>query len=281
MHLLQDSSIIQVDYKGGMSMKISSLQMHLAFGETQANYDKASRFLEKAAAAGSDIAVLPELWNTAFYPDDVREIADHDGVETKAFLSRAAKRYGMNIVGGSVANRRGEKLYNTTFIVDREGKLVGEYDKVHLFSPGREDVVFTAGEALNVFSLDGVTMASVICYDLRFCEWVRLTALAGAKVLFVPAAWPLSRADHWQLLNRARAVENQFFVASCNGCGQSGPMLAGGHSQLIDPWGAVLSQGGAEEAVLTAAFDLTVVDDVRRKIDVFADRRPTLYAGTT
>ena len=120
-------------------------------------------------------------------------------------------------------------------------------------------------------------MASIICYDVRFSEWVRMAALAGAKVLFVPAAWPEERLEHWRLLNRARAIENQFFVAAVNSCGTCGRLTFGGHSLLADPQGNVLIEGGSDDAVLTETIDLSVVDDIRSRINVFRDRRPELY----
>ena len=104
-----------------------------------------------------------------------------------------------------------------------------------------------------------------------------MAALAGAKVLFVPAAWPEARLEHWQLLNRARAIENQFFVAAVNSCGFCGSLKFGGHSLLVDPQGNVLVEGGSDDAVLTETIDLSVVDDIRSRINVFRDRRPELY----
>ena len=261
-------------------MKISAVQLAIAFGAVDENYDKAEQAIATAAASEADIVVLSEMWNTSFYPENVAELADDDGKRTKAFLAGAAKKYGVHIVGGSVANRRGDKLYNTTYVVDRNGAVVAGYDKVHLFTPGKEDAVFTAGSKLNVFELDGIKMASIICYDVRFGEWVRMAALAGAQGLFVPAAWPNPRLNHWLILNQARAIENQMFVVSVNSCGNAGSYQFCGGSQIIDPWGNVLSKADGREQIITSDVDLSVIRDIRTSINVFRDRRPELYKLT-
>lgn len=258
-------------------MRVASIQMEIAFGEVERNYDKARRLIAQAAEEGADIVALPELWNTSFYPDNVFELADEDGRRTKEFLSALAKEYGINIFGGSVANRRGQVLYNTTYVVSRQGDIVATYDKVHLFSPGHEDQIFQPGNKPNVFELDGVRMASIICYDLRFCEWVRMAALAGAQMLFVPASWPYPRLTHWQVLNQARAIENQFFVVSINGAGMAGKLQLCGGSRIINPWGEILDEAGDTEKILAAEVDFSMVQDIRSHINVFRDRRPELY----
>ncbi|MBS5582457.1 MAG: carbon-nitrogen family hydrolase [Megasphaera sp.] len=261
-------------------MKISAIQAHIEFGNVDANYGHIEAMIGQAAHEGANLVVLSELWNTAFYPTNVYELADEEGMRTKAFLSDLAQKYQIHIVGGSVANKRQGKLYNTTFVVDKMGKLVGEYDKVHLFTPGKEDTVFTPGNHLNVFELGGVKMASIICYDVRFSEWVRLAALKGAQILFVPAAWPYPRLEHWKVLCQARAIENQLFVVSVNGCGKTGKLNFCGGSQIIDPWGTVLDSAGDDEKILSSSVDFSIVHEIRDSINVFRDRRTDLYELT-
>ena len=108
----------------------------------------------------------------------------------------------IQLIGGSIVRRHDGCLYNTTYIVDEEVNRVSSYDKCHLFTPGGEEKVFAPGDHLNTFFLGDIPMASITCYDLRFGEWVRMAALAGARILFVPAAWPHPRLAHWQILNR-------------------------------------------------------------------------------
>lgn len=258
-------------------MKIAAIQLDVVLGQVETNYAAVEKAIGEAAHTGADIVVLPEMWNTSFYPTNVQDLADDQGKCTQHVLMTLAKTYGIHIVGGSVAVRKENSVYNTTYIVNRQGQIVGTYDKVHLFAPGGEDTVFQAGNALSVFTLDGITMASIICYDLRFTEWVRMAALQGAKVLFVPAAWPDVRIDHWQILNRARAIENQLVVVAVNQCGVAGTLQFGGHSMIIDPLGSVLAEGAKEPAILTADVDVGAIDSIREDINVFRDRRPSLY----
>lgn len=258
-------------------MRISAIQFAISLGEVEANYSRVDQYIHAAAKDQPDVIVLPEMWNTSFYPDDVRMLADDDGRRTKHFLSERAKELHVNIVGGSVANKRGNDLFNTTYIVDRNGDVIASYDKAHLFTPGKEDLVFTPGNRINSFSLDGVSMASIICYDVRFCEWVRMAALTGAQMIFVPAAWPDKRCEHWEILNRARAIENQCYITAVNSCGSAGNMHLGGDSMIINPWGTVLAQGDDTEQIVTAEADFSIVADIRDRINVFKDRRPKIY----
>ncbi len=258
-------------------MKIAAVQLDVVLGDVDTNYVAAEKAITQAARTGADIVVLPEMWNTSFYPDNVQQLADDDGRRTKAFLTSLARTYHIHIVGGSVANCKADGVYNTTYVVNRQGEIAGTYDKVHVFTPGGEDTAFHAGNRLNVFALDGVTMASIICYDLRFTEWVRMAALAGAKVLFVPAAWPDVRIDHWRILNRARAIENQMIVVAVNNCGTARNFHFGGHSMIIDPVGTILGEGQETPAVVTADVDIDCIASVREKLNVFRDRRPELY----
>lgn len=258
-------------------MKIAAIQFGVELGNPDTNYGIARTYMEQAAAQGASLLVLPEMWNTGFYPDNVRDLADQDGARTQQFLSAFAAQHHVHILGGSVACRRADKLYNTTYAVDRTGQIVSSYDKAHLFTLGKEDAVFTPGDHANRFTLDGVPMSSVICYDLRFCEWVRCAVLDGAQILFVPAAWPMPRLRHWQMLNIARAIENQCFVVAVNACGVTGSYHFAGHSMIIDPLGQVLAEAGEADEILLTEVDAAQAGDVRRGLTVFADRRPGLY----
>lgn len=258
-------------------MKIAAIQLATRLGDVAYNYSLVEKKMAEAIADSPDIVVLPEMWNTSFYPENVMDLADVDGQKTCSFLMSLAKKYHVHIVGGSIANRRDDKLYNTTYIVNKYGEIIGTYDKVHLFAPGKENAAFTAGNKLNLFMLEGIQMASIICYDVRFSEWVRMAALAGAKVLFVPAAWPDARVMHWQILNQARAIENQLFVVAVNNCGRAGEFQFGGHSMIVDPWGNILEQAKEDESIIQATIDISIVEGIRESINIFHDRRPELY----
>jgi predicted amidohydrolase len=140
-----------------------------------------------------------------------------------------------------------------------------------------EEKHLTAGNRLGLYAMDGQTTGSVICYDIRFPEWIRTYALQGMKVLFVPAQWPNPRLQHWRQLLIARAIENQMYVVACNRVGFGGGSEFFGHSLVIDPWGEVIAEGSEREEVVQAQIDLALVDEVRSRIPVFTDRRTSLY----
>ncbi len=260
-------------------MKVSLLQLDITLADRDHNADTVTRRFDEAMAAGPDVVVLPELWDFGFYPKNALELGDVGGEWSRDFLGSLARRYNVNLVGGSIINRDGDTIRNTSLVFDRTGNEVARYDKVHLFSPTRENERFQSGDRPVLFTLDGVRCGVVICYDIRFPEFIRHYALSGAEVLFVPAAWPHPRSGHWRLLNIARAVENQFFVAAVNQCGPVGKTSFCGGSLLVDPWGEVLAEGGGNEAIVQADFDLNVIPDVRERINVYRDRRPDIYGN--
>lgn len=259
-------------------MKISILQLRITVGDRDGNEESLYLMMEEAAKDRPDVVLLPELWDIGFFPRPLKDFADPGGERAKSFLSALARRYGVAIVGGSVARAESDGVHNTSFVFDKSGSLVASYDKTHLFSPAHEGKYFRAGDDISVFSLCGVKCGIVICYDLRFPEATRRLALAGCAVLFLPAEWPLSRLDHWRVLTRARAIENQIFVAACNGSGAfaKGMPLAG-HSAIIDPWGIRLKEAGEGGEIITASCDLDARTHSKSFMDVFGDRRPDLY----
>lgn len=259
-------------------MKISALQMDLVFQEHDKNEKQVTEKIEEIVQKENpDVIVLPEMWNVSFFPKDVQEVADEEGKRTKALLSELAKRYQVNIVGGSVATKKDGDLFNTSYTFDRNGNLVDEYDKVHLFSPSGEHEEFTPGDQLGIFELDNVKVGVATCYDLRFVEWIRKMALEEIAVLFVPAAWPHPRVFPWQTLLRARAIENQLFVVGVNSVGETDKLSFCGHSMILNPLGETLAEAKEELTSLTAELDLDSRKEIKEKINVFKDRRPELY----
>ena len=255
-------------------MKISCLQMDMQLGCTEENFLHAEKLICDAMAAEPDVIVLPETWNTGFFPkENLKSLCDRDGQQVKARIGALAKKFRVNIVAGSVSNLRDGKVYNTCLVFDREGTCIATYDKTHLFTPMGEDRYYTPGDRLCRFTLDGVSCAVVICYDIRFPELARSLAVPGLDVLFVVSQWPKERISHLRSLTVARAIENQMFVVCCNSC--SPPF--GGHSAILDPWGETIALTSENEQILTADADLTILENIRKSIHVFRDRRPELY----
>lgn len=261
---------------GGGEMKLGCIQLQVAFGDVEKNFSRVEEFIREAANKGTEIVILPEMWNTSYALEKLEGLADIDGERTKAFLSQLAKELHVHIVGGSVATKKGDKFYNTMLVYNNEGELVGEYDKAHLFHLMDEHLHLSSGNTQNNFKLGDLDAAGVICYDIRFPEWLRLHALNGAKVLFVSAQWPTARIDHWKTLLQARAIENQCFVVAVNRISRNKDNF-NGQSMVIEPWGEILWTGGEDEELAIVDVDFSKVDEVRTRIPVYDDRRPELY----
>ncbi len=259
-------------------MKVAILQMAVAFGEPQKNIANLYRMAEAAMESRPDVLLLPELWPVGFYPQPIRDYADPDGRQMRDTLAKLSNHYQVNIVGGTVANAIGKQVFNTCYVFDRNGQLAATYHKAHLFTPSGEAEDFEPGNSLVTVTLDGVKCGIAVCYDIRFPEFTRQLTLAGISILFLPAAWPQTRLFHWQTLIRARAIENQIFIAACNeaGLGPHDTPLAG-HSAIIDPWGEILTEAGEEECILQGNLRPAIRTQIKETMDVLADRRETLY----
>ncbi|RXS92049.1 carbon-nitrogen family hydrolase [Geobacillus sp. PK12] len=260
-----------------MTIRIACLQLDIAFGDPNENERRAESAIESAVKDGANIIVLPELWTTGYDLTRLDEIADEGAERAKAFASRLAQAHSIHLVAGSVAKKTTTGVTNTMIVADRNGQIVSEYSKLHLFQLMDEHLYLQPGSSLGLFSLDGLSCAGVICYDIRFPEWIRAHALAGAEVLFVVAEWPLPRLHHWRTLLMARAIENQCYVVACNRAGRDPNNVFAGHSLVIDPWGEVIAEADEKPGILSADIDPALVADVRARIPVFADRRPHDY----
>ena len=259
-------------------MKVTCLQMDMKLGCPDENFAKAEQMIRQAMSEQPDVLVLPETWNTGFFPkEELAALSDRDGQRVKAEIGALAKEYRVNIVAGSVSNLREGKVYNTAMVFDRTGQCIASYDKTHLFTPMGEDDYFTPGDHLGRFQLDGVQCGIIICYDVRFPELTRSLTVPGLDVLFVVSQWPKVRTFHLRTLTTARAIENQMFVVCCNSCGTAGETVYGGNSAIIDPWGELLAAAGEQEQQLTAQCALETLTQIRNTIPVFRDRRPALY----
>ena len=259
-------------------MRISCVQMDMRFADPERNFKHADELIRKAAQTGTDVIVLPETWNTGFFPkENLPELSDCDGQCVRQRIGSLAGEYKVNLVAGSVSNLRGNSVFNTAMVFDRTGNCIASYDKTHLFTPMGEHRFYTAGNSLCRFTLDGISCGLIICYDVRFPELILSLALAGIDLLFVVSQWPDIRIEHLRTLTTARAIENQMFLACCNSCGIAGETRYGGNSAILDPWGKTLALAGKQEEILNADCDFSIVDGIRSSINVFADRRPELY----
>ncbi|MEX6494412.1 carbon-nitrogen family hydrolase [Fusobacterium animalis] len=257
-------------------MKISIVQMAVKYKNIEENYLKFKKLIDKTKG---DVIVFPETWTTGFFPkENLQKYADINGKRLKEFVSKICKEKNTNIVAGSIINKiKDNEIFNTSLIFNREGKNIASYSKTHLFSPMYEDKYFKKGNEIVTFLIDGVLCGIIICYDIRFLELTRILSLKGIEILFVVAQWPIERIEHWKLLNRVRAIENQIFVVGVNACGMAENIKFGGNSIIIDPWGKILCQLGENEDVLTVDLNLDELKEIREKINIYRDRRPELY----
>ncbi|WP_077328310.1 carbon-nitrogen family hydrolase [Virgibacillus siamensis] len=261
-------------------MRYSIYQMDVIPGDPAANRGKVAAWLERAVKLEQpDIVVLPEMWTTGYTLPELPDYADNDGEPTSSFLCNLAKKYEVNIIGGSFANRKEGKIYNSSIAIDRSGMAIYRYDKIHLVPMLDEPKYLTGGENhAEVFELDGVKMGLIICYDLRFPELMRKLALDGAQVVHVVAEWPTARKEHWRVLQLARAIENQMFIVSSNSIGAYNGVEYAGTSMVIDPWGTVQAEGdGLTEQTISSSISLDITKKVRADVPVFSCRVPKFY----
>ena len=259
------------------TLKVAVIQMDVALGEPAANLLKMERLVNEAASHNCDVAVLPETWNTGYFPKDVLEQAKRSAKTALVKMSKLAKDLQIYIVGGSISEIDNGQLANTAKVFNRQGLEIAGYQKIHLFSPGEENKFYTEGNRVVTFNIEGHKCGVIICYDLRFPELSRKLALDGTEILFVPAEWPHPRLDHWQTLLKARAIENQIFVIGCNGTGQGNGLKFCGHSSVLSPWGEILKEAKEEEEIIFAELNTNEINEVRKKIPVFVDRRYSNY----
>ena len=269
------------------TVRVSCVQL-TSRADKAANLETAERLVARVAADGADVVVLPEKWNGIGGREELHALAEPlDGGESVQALASWARAHGIAIVGGSITELREgrEKLSNTCPVLDAEGELVAVYRKIHLFDVEVGGVVYRESESEEpgdeavVAEVGDWSIGLTICYDLRFPELFRLLTLEGARLVTLPANFTLfTGKDHWHPLLRARAIENQLYVAAA---AQVGETIAGrpsyGRSLIADPWGVVLAQAPDGEGVITAELDAARLEDVRARLPSLAGRRPEAY----
>jgi predicted amidohydrolase len=267
-------------------LRVACVQINSSTSKAE-NIERMEPLVARAAATGADLVLLPEKWNGLGGHEVLLEVAEPlDGGETVAAMSRWARTHGITLVGGSIVERREgrDKLSNTCPVFDPEGELAAVYRKIHMFDVEVGGVVYREsdseepGEGLASCEVEGWRLGLTVCYDLRFPELYRILAVEGAELITVPAAFTLHTGkDHWELLLRARAVENQCFVAAANQWGVVGGKASYGRSSIVDPWGVVLAQAPDEDCVISAELDRAHMERIRSSLPALANRQPAAY----
>ena len=259
-----------------MKLNLSLGQMQISCDDAEVNFARVREWTREAAQRGSALALFPELWFSGYNLENWPKYAAPLGEGIFARLSALAREHHIAL-GGSMLEAKDGHAYNTFSFFDAEGECRAVYRKLHLFGPMGEDKWLKPGDGFELMESAWGPVGLGICYDLRFPEFIRRYALRGARLILLPAQWPTRRIRHWQTLIRARAIENQMFIAACNNVGPSGNEQFGGQSAVIEPWGEPVVEAGGSEVLLTAEIDLDLADEARRRFPVLKDRRTDLY----
>ncbi|KAJ1687313.1 hypothetical protein LUZ63_018703 [Rhynchospora breviuscula] len=255
------------------------------------NIQHARKAIEEAAGKGAQLIVLPEVWNSPYLSDSFPVYAEDieaggDAAPSFSMLSEAAKQLKVTIVGGSIPERCGDHLYNTCCVFGTDGQLMGKHRKIHLFDidiPGKitfmESKTLTAGQTPTIVDTEVGRIGIGICYDIRFQELAMLYAARGAHLLCYPGAFNMTTGPlHWELLQRARAADNQLYVATCSPARDtSAGYIAWGHSTVVGPFGEVLATTEHEETIIVTEMDYSLLEQRRTHLPLGKQRRADLY----
>jgi predicted amidohydrolase len=245
-------------------------------GDRNHNFTNARLMLEGyKPGKGVQFIQFPELFAIGFRNEDYKKEGPGVPGPTADFLSSIAEEHGAYVIGTGT-EKIDTMFYNTLVLAKPGGKIVGTYRKIHPFQEERD--VFKGGDSLVLFDCSGIKVGVQICYDIRFPEVTRKLALEGAELVFVPAAFPDPRSEHWDTLVRARAIENQLYMAATNRIGFGfDKKTYFGHSQVVDPWGVVLGRKNSEERLVRADGNTEMIESVRSQITCYADIAPSGY----
>ena len=245
---------------------VSGIQMDITPKDADTNLKRALDMIDQATLKNSQIVCLPELFTTGFYYEYIKKCATKIPNTVTDALCEKAMSSKIYIIAGSIPEKVGKKIYNTSAFIGRDGKIIGKYRKVHLFPLMGEDKNFCSGTDIRIFETDFGPMGVVICYDLRFPDIFRKIALMGAKVIFVPSEFPNPKIDHWKTLLKARAIENQLYVFGVNTIGRDESSTFFGNSMVCDPLGVVMAESDDKADIITVDIDLSKIDYVRRRV---------------
>jgi len=253
-------------------MKVIGLQLDSVWENKAANHAKVRSLLERARPEPEALVVLPEMFATGFSMN-VAAIDDTKSRETQDFLARAAAEFKIYLAGGVVTTNANGRGLNQCAVYSPDGNELARYSKMQPFTLGGESDHYAAGPQPAIFDCLEFKLAPFVCYDLRFPELFRAAVVGGANLFVVIASWPAVREDHWLTLLKARAIENQSFVAGVNRCGDDPKLHHSGRSVIFDPGGRVLSEAGNEEGWMEATLSLQDLSLARKQLPFLSDIR--------
>ena len=267
-------------------MRAAAVQLN-STDDKQRNLETAERLVRAAAADGAELIALPEKWNLLGAGEALRAGAEELDGPTITAARSWARELGVQLVAGSISERAPDrdKLANTSVLIGPDGEIAAVYRKIHMFDVDvggvayRESEHEAPGDEIVVADAGGVEVGMSVCYDLRFPELYRILAVRGARVIVIPSAFTLHTGkDHWEVLLRARALENSAFVVAPNQVGEAPPHYHSyGRSAIVDPWGVPLATAPDGETFVAAELDFELQDRIRESLPALANRRPEAY----
>ncbi|MCR5025832.1 MAG: carbon-nitrogen hydrolase family protein [Methanobrevibacter sp.] len=267
-------------------IKIALCQMNVVDNK-QENIKKAISMINEAANQNSNFIVLPEMFNCPYSNDKFIEYAEEENLSiTLDNISKLAKKHETYILAGSIPEKEDSKIYNTSYLFGKDGEIITKHRKMHLFDVDVKDGIYfkesdtlTPGNQFSVADTDFGKIAVGICYDVRFPQLAQINVSKGAKILFYPGAFNMTTGPlHWELLFRARALDNQVFcIGVAPALNENASYHSYGHSIVVNPWGEVICQLGQKEELKVVEIDLDEIKKVREEIPVLKNKRNDLY----
>lgn len=250
------------------------------------NLKKAEDLIREAKKNNAEVIALPEMFICPYDNEFFWKYAEEEGSRTYNFISKLAKELKIYIIAGSIPEKKDGRIYNTSFVFDKNGECIAKHQKIHLFDIDIknqirfiESEILSPGKDITVFDTEFGKMGIAICYDMRFPELIRLMAIKGAKLIFVPAAFNLTTGPvHWKLTAKSRALDNQIYFAAISGArNMQSNYKAYGHSLVVNPWADVITELDEKEAIGYAVIDFDYVEDIKEQLPLMKHRRTDLY----
>lgn len=269
-----------------MNLKVGLCQMHVIDNKKE-NLITAKKMIKEACSNDVDLILLPEMFNCPYENEKFIEYAENkNNSETLNVISDLAKKYNVNIIAGSIPEKENQNIYNTCFVFNENGKIIGSHRKMHLFDIDVPDKIrfmesdtLSPGDEFNVINMGEYNLGLGICYDMRFPELSRILTLNNADIIAFPGAFNYTTGPaHWKLLLRSRALDNQVYILACSpSSDENSNYNAYGHSMVVNPWGIVIAEAKSDEEIIYANLDLSKIKEIREQIPVLKNRRVDLY----
>lgn len=267
------------------NMKIGLIQMPVV-GEKEKNLSYAVQSIYECTKQGAELIILPEMFMCPYANKDFPVYAEQAGEQTWKILSDAAKNNGVFLIGGSMPERDGNQIFNTSFVFDPNGNEVARHRKIHLFDIDvkggqsfKESDVFSAGDSITMFEAFGIKLGLCLCFDMRFPELSSIMTLNDVQMIVVPAAFNMTTGPaHWELLFRQRAVDNQLYtIGVAPARDENGPYISYGNSIVVSPWGDVIYRADEKPTIIVIDIDLEMNKSIRSQLPLLSARRTDLY----